>query len=77
MADCSRYVVDISPSACHTQTVKIAKKTVEQKTPGTMIIEKYRARMSKLTTSERQQLRDRAMRLAFGHESERAPRRRR
>lgn len=30
-------------------------------------------RMNKLTQGERQQLRDRAMQLAFGHESENAP----
>jgi hypothetical protein len=50
--------------------VKAAKKTVEQKTRGTLIVEKYRPRMNKLTPTERQQLRDRAMRLAFGNESE-------
>jgi len=50
--------------------VKVAKKIVERKTPGALIVEKYRPRMNKLTTSERQQLRDRAMRIAFSHESE-------
>jgi len=57
--------------------VKVAKKIVERKTPGALIVEKYRPRMNKLTATERQHLRDRAMRLAFGHESERAPRPRR
>jgi len=50
--------------------VKVAKKIVERKTPGALIVEKYLPRMNKLTTSERQQLRDRAMRIAFSHESE-------
>lgn len=45
----------------------------EKKTRGTLIVEKYRPRMNKLTPAERQQLRDRAMQLAFGHESESAP----
>jgi hypothetical protein len=53
--------------------VKVVKKTVEKKTPGALIVEKYRPRMNKLTLAERQQLRDRAMQLAFGHESESAP----
>jgi len=45
----------------------------EKKTPGTLIVEKYRPRMNKLTSPERRQLRDQAMQLAFGHESERTP----
>jgi hypothetical protein len=57
--------------------VKIRKKIVEQKTPGALAVEKYRPRMNKLTMNERQQLRDRAMRIAFSHESEPAPRTRR
>jgi hypothetical protein len=57
-----------------TCAVKAEKTTVaEKKTPGTLIVEKYRPRMNKLTPTERQQLRDRAMQLAFGHESESAP----
>ena len=57
--------------------VKAAKKVLEKKTPGTLIVEKYRPRLNKLTLAERQQLRNRAMHLAFGHESESAPTRRR
>jgi hypothetical protein len=53
--------------------VKAEKATAaEKKTPGTLIVEKYRPRMSKLTPAERQRLRDRAMQLAFGHGSESA-----
>ncbi|MBI3850975.1 MAG: hypothetical protein HY298_11965 [Verrucomicrobia bacterium] len=53
--------------------MKVAKKIVEKKSPGTLIVEKYRPRMNKLTPAERQQLRNRAMQLAFGHESESTP----
>ncbi len=54
--------------------VKADKSIVaEKKTPGTLIVEKHRPRMNKLTPAERQKLRDRAMQLAFGHESESAP----
>jgi hypothetical protein len=42
--------------------VKAAKKNAEQKTSGTLIVEKYRPRMNKLTPAQRQHLRDRAMR---------------
>lgn len=65
---------DINFPLWDTSTVKAAKSIVaEKKTPGTLIVEKYRPRMNKLTPAERQQLRDRAMQLAFGHESESAP----
>jgi hypothetical protein len=58
--------------------VKADKAIVaEKKTRGTLIVEKYRPRMNKLTLVERQQLRDRAMQLAFGHASESPPTRRR
>lgn len=53
--------------------MKSVKKIVGKKTPGTLIVEKYRPRLNKLTPAERQQLRDRAMQIAFGHESESAP----
>jgi hypothetical protein len=53
--------------------VKFSKKAVEKKTPGALIVEKYRPQMNKLTMAQRRQLRDRAMRMAFGHESESAP----
>jgi len=45
------------------QTVKVAKPVAEKKTPGTLIVEKYRPRMNKLTPAERQQLRRRAAEL--------------
>jgi hypothetical protein len=45
----------------------------EKKTPGTLIVGKYRPRMNKLTPAERQQLRDRATQIAFAHESASAP----
>jgi hypothetical protein len=57
--------------------LKTVKKNVEKKTSGTLIVEKYRPRLNKLTPAERQQLRDRAMQIAFGHESENAPAHRR
>jgi hypothetical protein len=57
--------------------LKIVKKNVEKKTSGTLIVEKYRPRLNKLTPAERQQLRDRAMQIAFGHESENTPAHRR
>ena len=54
--------------------MKADKTTIaEKKTRGTLIVEKYRPRMNKLTSIERQQLRDRAMQLAFGHASESSP----
>jgi hypothetical protein len=53
--------------------VKADKSIVaENKTRGTLIVEKYRPRMNKLTREERQKLRDRAMQLAFGHAPESA-----
>jgi hypothetical protein len=53
--------------------VKDIRTTMEKKTPGTVIVEKYRPKMNKLTPTQRLQLRGHAMRIAFGHESERAP----
>lgn len=65
--DSKRRLWDTSP-------VKVDKPiAAEKKTPGTLIVEKYRPRMNKLTPAERQQLRDRAMQLAFAHESDGAP----
>ena len=49
------------------------RKTVEKKTPGTLVLEKYRPQMNKLTPAQRLQLRGRAMRIAFGHDSQNAP----
>jgi hypothetical protein len=74
---CAVYRFDMWLGRWHRQAVKVAKKIVEQKTSGTLIVEKYRPRMNKLTPTERQHLRDRAMRLAFGHELEAAARPRR
>jgi hypothetical protein len=48
------------------------RKVVEKKTPGALIVEKYRPQMNKLSPAQRRQLRDRAMRIAFGHASESA-----
>lgn len=54
-------------------SVKTAKAIVaEKKTRSTLIVEKYRPRLNKLAPAERQQLRDRAMQLAFGHETDSA-----
>ena len=65
---------DINHLLWDTGSVKADKPIVaEKKTAGTLIVEKYRPRMNKLTPAERQQLRDRAMQLAFGHEAENAP----
>jgi len=50
--------------------VKVRNLAAAKKTTGTEMVEKYRPRMNKLTPAERQQLRDRAMSLAFGHESQ-------
>jgi len=50
--------------------MKAMRRTVEKKTPGTLIVEKYRPQMNKWTPAQRLQLRGRAMRIAFGHESE-------
>jgi hypothetical protein len=49
------------------------RKVEEKKTAGALIVEKYRPRMNKLTPGQRRQLRDDAMRIAFGHESESTP----
>ena len=54
--------------------MKTTLKT-EPKTPGTRAVEKYRPRMNKLTRAEREELRDYAMKLAYG--SAPAPNRRR
>jgi len=65
--------VDKHPREWDKQGLKGAKKAVEKKTPGALIVEKYPPRMNKLTRAERRQLRERAMRIAFGHEPESAP----
>ena len=50
--------------------MKRHKPITEPKTPGTRIVEKYRSRMNKLTAAQRQQLRLRAMQIAFGDEGQ-------
>ena len=64
---------DIGVEEWDKRNVKAAKTVVEMKTPGTLIVEKYRPRMNKLTAPERQRLRYRAMQFAFGRESEISP----
>jgi len=68
-----RYQFDTSQPQWDKPRVKPLKKPAAKKTVGTLVVERYRPRMNKLTPAERQQLRDRAMQLAFGHESESAP----
>jgi hypothetical protein len=60
--------VDIQPCQWDKQLVKDIRKVVERKTPGALMLEKYRPQMNKLTPAQRRQLRDRTMRIAFGHE---------
>ncbi len=69
----SKREFDFSTHKENKQIVKVAKPATEKKTPGTLIVEKYRPRLNKLTPGERQQLRNRAMQIAFGNESESAP----
>ena len=48
--------------------VRAVKRTSLKKSPGTVITEKYRRRMNKLTIAERQQLMERALEIAYGGE---------
>lgn len=65
---------DTTDCKCDNQAVKTSKVAVaERKTRGTIIMEKYRPRLNRLTPAQRQRLRNRAMQIAFGHESESAP----
>jgi hypothetical protein len=57
--------------------MKTAKAGSEKKSAGTLIVEKYRPRLNKLTALEREHLRRHALRIAFGDESEHAPTHRR
>ena len=57
--------------------MKSAKPTSEKKSPGTVIVEKYRPRMNKLSPAERQKLLDRAMQIAYGEAVQPADSRRR
>lgn len=45
---------------------KAAAKLREKKTPGTLIVEKYRPRMNKLTDAEREKLLAHAMVTIYG-----------
>ena len=49
--------------------MKVAKKIVEKKTPGTLAVEKHRHLMNKLTDTQRQRLRQRAAELLYGREA--------
>jgi hypothetical protein len=49
--------------------VKTAKPVREQKTPGTVAVEKHRPLMNKRTATERRRLRQRAAELLYGHEA--------
>jgi hypothetical protein len=46
--------------------MKAAKPKKERKSPGTLIVEKYRPAMNKLTASERERLLESAMQIAYG-----------
>jgi hypothetical protein len=53
----------------HLSLVKAAKPTAEKKTAGTLAVEKHRPLMNKLSTADRQRLRQRAAELLYGHEA--------
>ena len=58
--------------------MKAAKPTPrERKSPGTLIVEKYRPRMNKMTAVERERLLERAMQIAYGDAAQPAASRRR
>ena len=52
------------------------KPASEKKSPGTVIVEKYRPRMNKLSPGERRKLLDRAMQIAYGEVDQAADSRR-
>src|SRR5688572_10752363 len=56
--------------------VKTAKPKGQKKSAGTVIVEKYRPRMNKLSAAERQRLLDRALEIAYGETSKPAGSRR-
>ena len=57
--------------------MKAATPTKARKTRGTLLVEKYRPRLNKLTDAERERLLERAMQLAYGQDTQpAAPRRR-
>jgi hypothetical protein len=49
--------------------MKHAKPVSEQKTPGTVAVEKHRPLMNKLSSAARRRLRHRAAELLYGHEA--------
>lgn len=46
--------------------MKAAKPKTERTSPGTLIVEKYRPAMNKLTATERERLLERGMQIAYG-----------
>ncbi len=49
--------------------MKSTKPVAEKKTPGTLIVEKHRPLLNKLTPAQRQRLRQRAAELLYGREA--------
>ncbi|MGH8246818.1 MAG: hypothetical protein ACREUU_10340 [Gammaproteobacteria bacterium] len=49
--------------------MKVAKPVLEKKTPGTLVVEKHRPLMNKLTAAQRRRLRQRAAELLYGREA--------
>ena len=60
---------DSSRFQCDKQAVKVAKPVAGRKTPGTLIVEKHRPLMNKLSTAQRRRLRQRAAELLYGRET--------
>ena len=60
---------DFLPNPLHKQSVKAANKTEARKTPGTLAVEKHRPLMNKLTSAQRQRLRQRTAELLYGNEA--------
>ncbi len=49
--------------------MKVAKSVAEKKTPGTLIVEKHRPLMNKLSAAQRRRLRQRAAEILYGRET--------
>ena len=49
--------------------MEAVKKTEARKTPGTLVVEKHRPLINKLTAAQRQRLRQRAAELLYGNEA--------
>ncbi len=58
--------VDFALLEWDTRSMKAANPKKERKSPGTLIVEKYRPAMNKLTAIERERLLGRAMQIAYG-----------